>query len=103
MYYPGAYPGLQCGDIHFDYRSRTPQGSKVNYEPQCYAIVFRKPSLNDTVAASIYMITSMPCRAVRCMPSVAGCPGAQRGVPIDLARHKGRAHCGGTIISRGQR
>ena len=42
------------------------------------------------------MITSVPCRL-----SVAGCPGA--GVPVDLARHKGRAaHCGGAVISRGQ-
>ena len=24
-------------------------------------------------------------------PSVAGCPGARRGVPVDLARHKGRS------------
>ena len=30
---------------------------------------------------SIYMITSVPCR-----PSVAGCPGARRGVPVDLER-----------------
>ena len=40
------------------------------------------------------------CRAVR---SVAGCPGARRGVPVDLARHKGKVHCGGAIVSQGQR
>ena len=44
------------------------------------------------------MITSVPCR-----PSVVGCPGARHGVPVDLARHKGRVHCGGAVISRGQR
>ena len=45
------------------------------------------------------MITSV--RAVR--PSVAGCPGARCGVPVDLDVTKGRAHCGGAVISRGQR
>ena len=45
----------------------------------------------------------MPCRAVPCRPSVAGCPGARRGVPVDLDVTKGRAHCGGAVISRGQR
>ena len=49
------------------------------------------------------MITSVPCRAVPCRPSVAGCLGAQRGVPIDLDVTKGRVHCGGTVISPGQR
>ena len=44
------------------------------------------------------MITSV--RAVRL--SVAGCPGARRGVPVDLDVTKGRAHCGGAVISRGQ-
>ena len=48
-------------------------------------------------------ITSVPCHAVPCRPSVAGCPGAQHGVPVDLTRHKGRVYCGGAIISRGQR
>ena len=38
-----------------------------------------------------------------CRPSVAGCPGARRGVPVDLDVTKGRAHCGGAVISRGQR
>ena len=33
-----------------------------------------------------------------CRPSIAGCLGARRGVPVDLTRHKGRAHCGGAII-----
>ena len=44
------------------------------------------------------MITSVSCRQ-----SVAGCPGARCGVPIDLDVTKGRAHCGGAVISRGQR
>ena len=45
------------------------------------------------------MITSV--RAVRL--SVAGCPEARRGVPVDLDVTKGRAHCGGAVILRGQR
>ena len=48
------------------------------------------------------MITSVPC-VCACRPSIAGCPGAWRGVPVDLDVTKGRAHCGGTVISRGQR
>ena len=44
----------------------------------------------------------MPCLRA-CGPSVAGCPGARRGVPVDLDVTKGRAHCGGAVISRGQR
>ena len=49
---------------------------------------------------SIYMITSVPCRA--CIPSIAGCSG---GAVRLLTSHvtKGRAQCGGTIISRSQR
>ena len=44
----------------------------------------------------------MPCRAVPCVPSVAGCPGAQAR-PLTSHVTKGRVQCGGTIISRGQR
>ena len=44
------------------------------------------------------MITNVPC-----VPSVAGCPGARRGVPVDLDVTKGRAHYGGAVILRGQR
>ena len=41
---------------------------------------------------SIYMITSVPCRAVSSVRlSVAGCPGVRRGIPVDLVRHNGRA------------
>ena len=33
------------------------------------------------------LITSVPCHAVRAVrPSVAGCPGARHGVPVDLER-----------------
>ena len=35
---------------------------------------------------SIYMITSVPCRAVHLLLDVRG-----RGVPVDLLRHNGRA------------
>ena len=41
-----------------------------------------------STTSSIYMITSVPCRAVPCVcavrPSVAGCPGVRHGVPVDL-------------------
>ena len=51
---------------------------------------------------SICTITSVP--SVRL--SVAGCPGARRGVPVDLTRHKGRSrsrvHCGGVSCKQGQ-
>ena len=33
---------------------------------------------------------------------VAGCLEARRGVPVDLTRHKERAHCGRAIISQGR-
>ena len=47
------------------------------------------------------MITSVPSVCL----SVAGGPGARRGVPVDLARHKGRVHCacGGVSYKQGQR
>ena len=38
-----------------------------------------------------------------CVPSVAGCLGARRGVPVVLDVTKGREDCGGAVISRGQR
>ena len=34
--------------------------------------------------------------------SVAGCPEARRGVPVDLTHHKERAHCGRAVISQGR-
>ena len=40
------------------------------------------------------------CMYVR--TSVAGCPEARRGVPVDLTRHKERAHCGHAVISQGR-
>ena len=54
------------------------------------------------VSASIYMITRYACVRVYVRPSVTGCPEARRGVPIDLKRHKVRAHCGRAVISQGQ-
>ena len=46
----------------------------------------------------LYMITRHAC--VR--TSIAGCPEARRGVPVDLTRHKERAHCGRAVISQGR-
>ena len=43
-----------------------------------------------TYVHSIYVITR--CACVR--TSVGGCPEARRGVPVDITRHKARAHCG---------
>ena len=34
--------------------------------------------------------------------SVTGCPEVQRGVPVDLTRHKESAHCGRAVISQGR-
>ena len=49
---------------------------------------------------SIYVITRCVCVYVR--TSVAGCPEARRGVPVDLTRHKERAHCRRAVISQGR-
>ena len=47
---------------------------------------------------SIYMITRCACVRTYVRTSVAGCPEAWRGIPIDLTRHKERAHCGRAVI-----
>ena len=62
-------------------------------------------SLYAVASAILHATENAPQQGV---PPVTGCPGAQRGVPVDLARHKGGGgggggHCGGAIVYHGVR